>query len=141
MNANNDGCIAYPTGKYGCTAYNDSLNCTSCDKDHYLSNDACVLVETKVNNCLYYSADNKCSVCLNNFFLTSDVLCEAVSTSLNCATYESKDSCKTCQTNSKLVTANGKNSCQSVSVTPNCTVFNVSTEKCTQCAQYYYVND
>lgn len=134
MNAIRDGCIAYPTGKYGCTTYNDSLNCTACDNDHYLASDACIKVETLVANCIYYSADNKCSMCKDNYFLTSEVLCEAVSASLNCATYESKDSCKTCFTNSKLVTANGKNSCQSVAVTPRCDVFDVSTEKCLKCA-------
>ena len=58
LNANRDGCVAYPTGKYGCIAYNDSLSCTACDVDHYLSSDACVKVETLVANCLYYSADN-----------------------------------------------------------------------------------
>lgn len=134
MNANRDGCIAYPTGKYACIAYDNALKCTACDEDHYLSSDACIKVETKVNNCVYYSADNKCSACKVNFFLTTDVLCEAVTTSLNCATYESKDSCKTCAVNSKLVPNNGKNSCLAVTVTSNCTVFNVATEKCTQCA-------
>lgn len=131
LNALSDGCIAYPTGNYACTAYDNSRNCTACDFDHYLSSNACIKVVTKVNNCQNYSADNKCSMCNSNFFLTSDILCEAVTTSLNCATFESKDSCKTCNLNFKLVTANGKNSCQAVTVPANCDVLNVSTEKCT----------
>ena len=133
-------CIKFPSGVINCRTYSDPTTCTACNSDTWLNEGACTPIEltSKVTSCLYYSDAITCSTCQTGLFLEGNT-CETLNIS-NCAKITNKDTCETCLPNNRLITENGKTTCEP-HTKPNCMIYEqTGTNPCTQCNQNYYVN-